>query len=67
MILVVVCIYSIYIQHQYIKINDRLVLKPFDYKNMTTFRRHLVAKVYMEAQLILFEGYHCQITADSLK
>ena len=44
-------------------------LKPFDYKVMTiftthhccftTFRRLLVAKEYVEAQLILFEGYCC--------
>ena len=47
-------------------------LKPFPYKVMTifttqdfhftTFRRLLVAKEYMETQLILFEGYHCRIT-----
>ena len=28
-----------------------------------TLRRLLVAKEYMETQLILFEGYRCQITA----
>ena len=52
---------------------DRVFLKPFGYKVMTiftiddchftTFRRLLVANEYTETQIILFEGYYCQITA----
>ena len=31
--------------------------------HFTAFRRLLVAKEYMEIQLMLFEGYSCRITA----
>ena len=59
--------------HTRIKINNRLLLKPFCFKVMTifvthsrrltTFRWRLVAKEFTETQLILLEAYRCRITA----
>ena len=56
------------------KIKGRLFLKPFSYKVITIFTTHnchftilrlLVAKEYMETQLIMFTGYHYQSTAQN--